>query len=402
MADVEALDGRMARLENRLGLVEDREAIERLQYQYGFYLDNRMWDEIVELFADTAPSIEIGQRGSYVGKARMRRFLCEVLGGGRWGLLKDEIIHHIQLQPLITVADDRRTARMRSRALIQGNSPPGSGKMLLAEGLYENTYVKEDDVWKIQRIWWVPTYYFQVAGFDGAVFDSGPESTDFPPDRPSPPRDEALGRRFPPFHYSHPFTGAATPSPSTRKEGWRTMAFDQTQLRLAGDVPGRKVPEALHIGSEDRPFADDFGAPGVSLQLLQADVEAGTFAVRIRFAAGTQLPPHHHTGVVFAYTLAGEWSYLEYPDSPSSRAGSYLYEPPGSVHTLKVADSNTGLTDVVFVITGAMLILDGAGNVAAVLNAASHARDWPKALREQGKAVPEIIGGSAVRYLDPA
>ena len=123
--------------------------------------------------------------------------------------------------------------------------------------------------------------------------------------------------------------------------------------------------------------------------------------MRIKFAPGVQLPPHHHTGVVFAYTLAGEWSYLEYPQSPGNRAGSYLYEPPGSVHTLKVADANTAETDVVFVITGAMLILDEQGNVAAVLDAASHARDWPEALRAQGKPVPQIIGGGRIRYTDP-
>lgn len=161
------------------------------------------------------------------------------------------------------------------------------------------------------------------------------------------------------------------------------------------------VPEALHIASGDRPYADNFGAPGVSLQLLQADVEAGTFAVRIRFAPGVQLPPHKHTGVVYAYTLAGDWCYLEYPNSPSNRPGSYLYEPPGSTHTLKVADDNEGLTDVIFVITGAMLVMDEAENVVAVLDAASHARDWPAALREQGKHVPEIIGGGRISYVTP-
>ena len=209
---------RLEALEHRLGLVEDRDAIERLQYQYGFYLDNRMWDEVAGTFCDDAPSVEIGRRGKYIGKDRILRFFYEVLGGGRWGLLQDEIINHIQLQMVTTVADDRLSAQSRSRALVQGNSPPGSGRMMLSEGLYENSYVREDGVWKIKSVWWVPTYYFEVAGFDAAVFDSGPESTAFPPDQPSPPRDEALGRRFLPFHYDHPFTGAHVPSPSFRKE----------------------------------------------------------------------------------------------------------------------------------------------------------------------------------------
>jgi quercetin dioxygenase-like cupin family protein len=176
------------------------------------------------------------------------------------------------------------------------------------------------------------------------------------------------------------------------------MAFNHTDPKPIAAPSSGAIPEALHIGTNDRPYADDFGAPGVSLQLLHADVEAATFSVRIRFQPGVQLPPHHHTGLVFAYTIAGEWSYLEYPDSPASKAGSYLYEPPGTAHTLKVADHNEGVTDVIFVVTGAMLILDDAGAVVAVLDAASHLRDWPIALREQGKTVPEIILGGRIGH----
>jgi 2,4'-dihydroxyacetophenone dioxygenase len=168
-------------------------------------------------------------------------------------------------------------------------------------------------------------------------------------------------------------------------------------------VPGSKqsIPPSFHIGSESGPFARNFGAEGVNLQLLQADVEGGLFAARIRFAPGTQLAPHKHTGAVHAFTLSGEWCYLEYADSPPNRAGSYLYEPPGAVHTLKVADHVKGDTDVFFVIHGAMLILDDSGNVVAVLDAASHARDWPIALRQQGTPVPEIISGGQINYAVP-
>lgn len=212
--DIQSLREHIAALEQRLAIVEDRQAIERLQNQYGYYLDNRMWREVADLFCDDRPSMEIGRRGSYVGKARIHRFLQDVLGLGRWGMLENEIMHHIQLQMIISVADDRHTASARCRAVIQGNSPPGSGKMLLAEGVYENSYVRENAVWKIARLWWVPTYYFQVAGFENAVFDSGPESTDFPPDAPSGPLDAKLGRRFMPFHYDHPMTGKPVPSPT--------------------------------------------------------------------------------------------------------------------------------------------------------------------------------------------
>jgi len=217
MADEHALLRRIEELADRLALVEDRDAIQRLQNIYGYYIDNRMWRELADLFADQGASIEIGQRGNYIGKERIFRFLRDVLGGGRWGLLKHEIINHIQLQMVLTIAEDRQSARARCRAIVQGNSPPGSGKMLWAEGLYENEYVKEGGAWKIKRLWWVPTFYTLMDGFDKAVFQTAPASADFPPDAPSFPADDALGRSFPPFHYDHPLTGLAVASPSARQ-----------------------------------------------------------------------------------------------------------------------------------------------------------------------------------------
>jgi hypothetical protein len=52
-----------------------------------------------------------------------------------------------------------------------------------------------------------------------------------------------------------------------------------------------------------------------------------------------------------------------------NRAGSFLYEPAGSVHTLHVPDSNEGPTDVWFTIHGANLNLDAEGRVESVLDA---------------------------------
>jgi hypothetical protein len=217
MTDSQALINRISELEHRLALLEDEREIARLQNIYGFYLDNRMWGEIAALFCEDG-EIEIGRRGGYRGRVRVRRFLEQVLGQGRWGLLENEIIHHIQLQMVITIALDRQTAQMRSRALIQGNSPPGQTRMLLAEGLYENAYCREAGRWMIKRLWWVPTYYFTVPGFETAVFESGPASDAFPPDTPPRTPHPGLGRDFPPFHYAHPFTDAPTPIPTSGQQ----------------------------------------------------------------------------------------------------------------------------------------------------------------------------------------
>ena len=73
---------------------------------------------------------------------------------------------------------------------------------------------------------------------------------------------------------------------------------------------------------------------------------------------------------MYAFTQRGCWRYLEYPDVVNT-AGSYLYEPAGSVHTLHVPDDNDGDTDVWFTIHGANLNLDAEGKVELVIDAHS-------------------------------
>src|SRR5205807_1987354 len=116
----------IAELQHALGILEDKDEIRALQFAYGYFLDNRMFREIADLFATNGAWIEIGGRGRYFGQDRIHRFLLEVLGEGRWGLLKDEVINHVQQQMIITVASNRQQARARARAQVQGNSPPGT------------------------------------------------------------------------------------------------------------------------------------------------------------------------------------------------------------------------------------------------------------------------------------
>lgn len=160
------------------------------------------------------------------------------------------------------------------------------------------------------------------------------------------------------------------------------------------------MPGAFLTATEDLPWAENWGGtPGVRLKLLMADVEGARFAVRIRFAPGTLLPPHLHTGEVHAFTLSGAWHYLEHAENPPSTAGSYLFEPPGSTHTLKVSDDIDEETDVIFIVYGAMIHYGPDGEILAVGDAASHLRDWPAALREQGFTVPEKLPvGGAMHY----
>lgn len=91
---------------------------------------------------------------------------------------------------------------------------------------------------------------------------------------------------------------------------------------------------------------------GVSLKPLFLDRENGVWVLYGKFAPGTVLPTHFHSGAVHFFTTKGRWNYREYPDDPQT-AGSYLYEPGGSVHTFSVPADATEDAEGFMVVNGA-------------------------------------------------
>jgi quercetin dioxygenase-like cupin family protein len=148
------------------------------------------------------------------------------------------------------------------------------------------------------------------------------------------------------------------------------------------------VPRAIHRGERDLPFVDI--GEGTELQLLQLDVSAGLWVVRTRFQPGVTIQTHKHTGPVYAFTISGRWKYVEYPEV--NRAGSYLFEPAGSIHTLTVPVDVEGITDVWFAIYGANLNLDEQGNVVSVVDASSIRDLYFGTCEAQGLGRPDVVG----------
>jgi hypothetical protein len=199
----DTVEARVASLRQRVSLLKDQDAVENLQAAFGFYFDKGLWGEVADLFAATG-SFEYGQRGVYVGKEHIRRSL---LLFGAEGPQPGTLNNHMQLQAVIDVAPDGRTAKGRFRGLVMLSRAGGSGQW--GEGVYENDYVKEGGVWKIAKL------HFYVTTF--LDYDRGPQkgpiplegpSALYPPDKPPSEVYRAFpGVHVPPFHYPHPVTG---------------------------------------------------------------------------------------------------------------------------------------------------------------------------------------------------
>ena len=151
-------------------------------------------------------------------------------------------------------------------------------------------------------------------------------------------------------------------------------------------IPG--IPTAAHRGEDEMPFVSL--SPGVAFQLMQVDIDLGLWVVRTKFEPGTTVQRHRHTGTVFAYTTSGAWRYLEYPEI--NTAGSYLYEPAGSIHTLHALADTDGPTDVFFAIYGANLNLDDDGNIESVLDAGAILDLYHRECEKTELPRPNVIG----------
>ena len=121
------------------------------------------------------------------------------------------------------------------------------------------------------------------------------------------------------------------------------------------------IPTAVHIGADDLPWVDI--GDGSKLKVLQVKATEGLWIVQNIFQAGYTVPTHRHTGPVWGYTISGAWRYKEY--EYVNRAGSFLYEPAGSVHTLECVEDDT---NVWFQMYGANLNLDAEGNIESVFD----------------------------------
>jgi hypothetical protein len=204
LARLAALEERLTGLEREIERIEDIKAIRRLQRAYGYYVDQKLTDQVTALFAEDA-TVELGDMGVYVGRDRIGAFYGRLMGDT--GLADGELFNHIILQGYVTLADDGQRANGRWRALIQTGQHGESA--FWGEGPYENEYVKEDGVWKFSRVHWFQTMLAPVdPGWHIAPLPMAGPLEDLPPDRPPTYEYASYPAAFqPPYHYPNPVSG---------------------------------------------------------------------------------------------------------------------------------------------------------------------------------------------------
>ena len=267
-AQLSSLQGQIDRMEADLQGAEAVRAVKRLQYAYGHYAEFGLWHDLADLFADNGVGhYPVGD----LGKEDIRNLFLRDVGKGKLGLADGQFYPHIMLQPIVTLAPDRKSARGRFRVLAMLGSYGGDA--IWAGGVYENEYVLENGVWKIKDL----RYHSRYSGrYEQPGWTADKGSIPLPPG---------------PAHAGRPVSDAAippTPSatmPTLAALSKRLAVLTHRAQALADEA---EVQNLQHIYGyyADRKMWDDVAdlfAANATMELGQQGVYAGKKSIRRAF-----------------------------------------------------------------------------------------------------------------------
>jgi hypothetical protein len=211
-ADLKAIEKQLTGVGTRITRLQDLTDIEILQHSYGYFVDKAQWRSLADLWTEDG-TLEIGGRGVFLGKPRVFEYMH--LGFGAIGPREGVLIDHQQFQCLPTIEPDGVTGHTRCIAFVMASGGWG-------HNYYENTFVKENGVWKFRRLHGPFNMYAGYKGgwIDNTTLNTYPEKFPPPPDLPP----SVIYLTYPnyyiePYHYPNPVTGRPMPLPSPRAGG---------------------------------------------------------------------------------------------------------------------------------------------------------------------------------------
>jgi hypothetical protein len=195
----------VSNVEKTVTRLEDEDAIENLQRAYGFYFDKAQWKDAADLFADNG-TLELGGAGVFVGKKRIQENITRT---SPEGFVRGKLYNYLQLQPIVDIANDGKSAKGRWRFLAEIGTANQADSALWGGGTYENEYVKDNGVWKIKSLHGYTRFFTPYAeGWGKKALPNARPDESLKPDRPPTQVYDAYPATFvAPFHYRNPVTG---------------------------------------------------------------------------------------------------------------------------------------------------------------------------------------------------
>jgi hypothetical protein len=183
------------------------DAAEHVSSSYGFFADDSQWNWLSALFGKTGTK-QIPFAGYYTGYDRISHGLFLEYGDPvRLDAKKASIAFHWRIQPVIIVAPDGRSARLRTYLFHPNTSKTGSGTLFSA--MYPDDHlILEDGIWRLWNLS-LDEPYFEMPNWKGgwsAARDRQPAA--------QPQRGAAPAPRPAPAPSSPPTSAASANAPA--------------------------------------------------------------------------------------------------------------------------------------------------------------------------------------------
>jgi hypothetical protein len=223
-------------LQARVDTLNEIDRVLNLQSAYGYYYDRKMWNDVVDLFADDAIA-EIGGIGLFRGRNSIDRWLRTEVGAA--GLAHGQLNDQGQNNVIVTLAPGGNEAFARGIELgMLGEADQEQGWWEVT--IFRNRFVKEDGVWKIRELRRFPLMKTDIfLGWGQSRLENRGEANTRLADSLPPAEDSVPpGLAMPAFLGSHPVTG----EPVTVAGDLQLVATQN----LLGEIPaGTAAPVAV-------------------------------------------------------------------------------------------------------------------------------------------------------------
>jgi hypothetical protein len=139
--------------DDRLARLIDAQEIANLQGRYMYYLEAHRYQDVLGLFArsDPAVSVEIGEGGVYIGRAKVEAMFLHVLKP--FFTMPGMMPLHMLTTPVVEVEPGGMRAHGMWQTLGCNSFPTESGlKAVWQQGAYDNLYVREEG-WVVEPLY---------------------------------------------------------------------------------------------------------------------------------------------------------------------------------------------------------------------------------------------------------
>ncbi|KAF1997509.1 hypothetical protein P154DRAFT_440938 [Amniculicola lignicola CBS 123094] len=148
LGDPSPTEATAAGLSHRISRMNDEDDVRNLQHAYGFYIDRRMWSDVVDLFASDG-SVHIRNVGIHSGAGGIRKSLEERMGpeGLTQGINNDHPIFGL----IVEVHPNGKQALARGIEVgMIGDTKTRAASWEF--NVFRNHFVKENGLWKLKKV----------------------------------------------------------------------------------------------------------------------------------------------------------------------------------------------------------------------------------------------------------